>query len=91
MKKIICAFILILGLIYWGHSTPENAIRTSIIFSGHPIKGIQTTIYKGSVDKIYGQIYYCKNPEIYEDHWGYSVQRGILGIWVINVSGTGRG
>lgn len=91
MKKMICFLILMLGLIYWGHSTPENAIRSNIIFSGHPIKGIQTTIYKGPVDSIYGQTYYCKNPEIYENHWSYSVQKSLFGTWVVNSNGTGRG
>lgn len=88
-KFVIILIVLstVMGLFIFAHSTPEITIRTHIIFTGHPILGFKTTIYKVYIDPQYGPMYASKKPRIEPVGWTYSVRKGFLGLWYIYSEG----
>ena len=91
IKKKYTVFIIIIlavVLFVFSHSTPQRAIRTSLI-KDYPIKALQTEVYKSDTDIQFGQRYSCKNPGIGSDF--YTCKKGIVGLWFIDWTKTGGG
>ena len=93
MKKqaslLFILVVLFLGFYVFCHSIPERSIRTYLFFDGHVIDSIRAEVFIGRDDMQYGKQYSTKNPGIGPDF--ISVNRGVFGLWFVDLKNSGGG
>jgi hypothetical protein len=91
MKKLVILFftlcIFSISLFLFGHSTPERAIRSKLLFDGYIINGFKTEIYISNEERPWKGKYYCANPPIGADF--YAVKKGFLNLWFVDIENSG--
>jgi hypothetical protein len=87
ITTIVITIIVLVGVYFFAHSTPQRAIRTSIFLDGHIIKAFKTEIYKNGVDPQYGQLYSCRDPQVGGRF--YTWEKSPIGLWFVSIRGEG--
>ena len=92
MKKLLICFLALcifsISMFLFTHSTPERAVKSNLIFDGYVIDGFKTEICISNESPWKGK-YYCANPSIGADF--YSVKKGILNLWFVDIENSGGG